>query len=114
MSGNLINFQTTNANNLDRENFIQFKEADGMNGILVKAFGINATAPASRKVMFRVECSDPNVSQPIILDVGPRQVEVYKRLSVIKDTSTLDNDSGDIFTVRNTGFTKALIHSTNT
>ena len=113
MSGNLINFQTTNANNLDRENFIQFKEADGMNGILVKAFGINATAPASRKVMFRVECSDPNVSQPIILDVGPRQVEVYKRLSVIKDTSTLDNDSGDIFTVRNTGFTKALIHSTN-
>jgi len=105
-----LHFKTTNDARLA---FLQFKEADGMNGILLKAFGINATNPATRRVLFRVECSDANVSQPILLDVGPRQVEVYKRLSVIKDTSTIQNDNNDIFTVRNAGFVKAILHSDN-
>ena len=110
MSGNLINFQTTNTN---RENFIQFKEADGMNGILVKGFGINSSTDSVRRALFRVETSDPGVSQPILLNVFPERVDVFKKLSVIKDNSTLQGDTSDIFTVRNTGFTKAIIHSTN-
>ena len=108
MNGNLINFQTTNTNRL---NFIQFKEADGMNGILVKGFGINSSTPSVRRALFRVETSDTGVSQPILLDVFPERVDVFKKLSVIKDTSTLQNDPNDIFTVRNAGFVKAILHS---
>ena len=110
MNGNLINFQTTNTNRL---NFIQFKEADGMNGILVKGFGINSSTDSVRRALFRVETSDPGVSQPILLNVFPERVDVFKKLSVIKDNSTLQGDPSDIFTVRNTGFTKSIIHSTN-
>tara|TARA_Y100000004_G_C8905942_1_gene408682 strand:+ start:53 stop:1315 length:1263 start_codon:yes stop_codon:yes gene_type:complete len=40
-------------------------------------------------------------------------VEVYNKLSVIKNGATLQQDANDIFTVRNTGFCKAIIHSDN-
>ncbi len=38
-------------------------------------------------------------------------VEVYNKLSVIRNGATLQQDANDTFTVRNTGFCKAIIHS---
>jgi len=38
-------------------------------------------------------------------------VEVYNKLSVIRNSATLQQDANDILTVRNTGFCKAIIHS---
>jgi hypothetical protein len=38
-------------------------------------------------------------------------VEVYNKLSVIRNGATLQQDSNDTFTVKNTGFCKAIIHS---
>jgi hypothetical protein len=38
-------------------------------------------------------------------------IMTYNKLAVIKNNATLQNDSNDIFTVRNTGFTKMIVHS---
>jgi len=89
----------------DTHHQILFSNSGGtMNGVLIRGYGNDVP-------FFRLQGTSAGAVN--ILDAYIDEVRVYNKLSVIKSNATLQNDTNDIFTVRNTGFTKAIIHSTN-
>ena len=76
-----------------------------MNGVLIKGYG------GTNLPFFRIKGMAGGGFN--IMNAYIDEVRIYNKLSVIKSNATLQNDTNDIFTVRNTGLTKAIIHSTN-
>ena len=89
-----------------------------MDGILLSGYG----GGASKTPVFRVQTSNTGVSSPIQLECFANDpnvtnsatgiTRVYNKLAVIR-SGTLQNDANDIFSIRNTGFCKSIIHSDN-
>jgi hypothetical protein len=102
MNNNILNFKTNNDSAPNYANYIKYTSSL-MDGLELKGVG-STTLP-----LFKVK-SSTNVD---LINVYTDRVDTLKKLSVIKDSSTLQNDANDIFTVRNTGFTKMIVHSTN-
>ncbi len=102
MNNNILNFKTNNDSAPNYANYIKYTSSL-MDGLELKGVG-STTLP-----LFKVKSSS-NVD---LINVYTDRVDTLKKLSIIKDSSTLQNDANDIFTVRNTGFTKMIVHSTN-
>jgi hypothetical protein len=101
MNNQILNFKQNTDNPPNYSNYIKYT-SDLMDGLELKGDG-STTNP-----FFKVKTSNNNVD---LMNVYTNRVDVFKKLSVIKDSSSLQNDPNDIFTVRNNGFCKAIIHS---
>tara|TARA_R100000951_G_scaffold115521_1_gene123869 strand:- start:265 stop:2805 length:2541 start_codon:yes stop_codon:yes gene_type:complete len=108
---NQINFQTNTTNH-----FIKFSDTN-MDGILLAAYG----GGTNNLPLFRIQTTNPSISSSILFDVSATDpnvtnattgiTKVYHKLAVVKNDATLQDDGNDVFTVRNTGFVKSLLHS---